>query len=335
MNNASDLTPTRINIATALNSRYMRYAYVMLTSVFVNQPDADIHVYLLHSDLSMQDIGHLNSLADKYHNHISFLPINREDFSSSLPTTVCWPLEAYFRLMLPDILPPDVNRLLYLDVDMIIDKPIKSLYEADFEGKKFCVCRDMGFNNEATTFPFPDARNELFKKHIAQNFTYFNSGMMLWNIENLRGKYTFDTYMELAGTLNYKLIAPDQDLLNYLHWDQVKFLDEYQFNLFSKMSYNNGIHYEDIKRGTTIIHFAGMKPWEGQYVHYDIEQLWWDYARLTPFYVELMEEFLHSCINDPTVPDAMLQLSEEKRILRSELDKTSAMCQKLLQLLEK
>ena len=48
-----------------------------------------------------------------------------------------------------------------------------------------------------------------------------------------------------------------------------------------------------------------------------------------------MEEFMQACINDPTVPDTMLQLSEEKRTLRDKLSKTSAMCQKLLQLLQK
>ena len=86
MNNISNSLPVRINIATALNSKYMRYAYVMLTSLFTNQPDADIHVYLLHSDLSPQDIAYLQELADEYH-HINFLPVKKEDFSASLPTT--------------------------------------------------------------------------------------------------------------------------------------------------------------------------------------------------------------------------------------------------------
>ncbi len=334
MNSTVKPSPIRINIATALNSKYMRYAYVMLTSLFANQPDADIHVYLLHSDLSLEDIAYLQELTDKYH-HLYLLSVKKEEFSASLPTTASWTLETYYRLMLPDILPPEVDRLLYLDVDMIIDKPIRFLYETDFEDCLFCVCRDMTSCSKSAVLPFFDARNELFKEHIAQNFTYFNAGMMLWNIEKLRGKYTFQTYMDLARELNYQLIAPDQDLLNYLHWNQVKFLDEFQYDLFSKMAYNNGIRYEDVKKETTIVHFAGMKPWEGQYVHYDIEQLWWDYAKLTPFYTELMEEFLQTCVNDPTVPDTMSQLSAEKKTLRDELEKTSAICQKLLQILQK
>lgn len=319
---------SRINVATALNSRYMRYTYVMLTSLFINQPNVSIHVYLLQSDLSACDKDALQTLAQTYHQHIHFLLINKEAFPALLPTTSAWSLETYYRLMLLDILPEDVDRLLYLDVDMIINKPVIDLYFTDFDNYYFCACRDM-----TITFPFPDIRNEIFKEHIAQGFTYFNAGLMLWNIEELRKKYNFNSYMKLAKSLNYQLLAPDQDLLNFLHWKQVKFLDEYQYNLFSKMAYNNGIHYEEVKKETTVIHFAGMKPWEGKFVHYDIEQLWWDYAKLTPFYNELMEEFICSCINDPLVADTISSLSNEKRILNDELMKSSSLCKKLLTLL--
>lgn len=323
--------PRRMNIATALNSKYMRYTYVMLTSLFQNQLQCrdEIHVYLLHSDLTAQDQEHLESLAQKYGHKVHFLLINRESFPASLPTTTEWSLETYFRLMLLDILPDEVDRLLYLDVDMIINKPVDDLYFTDFEDRCFCACRDM-----TVELPFPDIRNEIFKEHIAQDFTYFNAGLMLWNIEKLRGSYSFKDYMELAHRLNYQMLAPDQDLLNYMHWNQVKFVDEYQYDLFSKIAYNYDIHYEQVKAETTIIHFAGPKPWEGEYVHYDIEQLWWDYAKQTPFYAELMEEFLHASLNNPLVYGTLNSLSEEKQRLAEELQKSSALCRKLMQLLE-
>ncbi len=291
--------------------------------------DSDIHVYLLHNDLTPQDQLYLQDTAMSYHQTIHFLFIDKGMFPQSLPTTSAWSLETYFRLMLVDILPPDVKRILYLDVDMVINKPVKELYNTDFEEYYFCACRDM-----PTVFPFPDSRNDLFREHIQKGFTYFNAGMMLWNIEKLRGKYSFKDYMELAHSLNYQMLAPDQDILNYMHWNQVKFLDEYQFDLFAKMAYNNGIHYEDVKKETTIIHFAGMKPWEGEYIHYNIEKLWWDYAKLTPFYTELMEEFIHNCITNPLVGDTLYSLSCDKKNLAAELNKSTAVCQKLLHMLE-
>ena len=320
----------RINVATALNSHYMRYTYVMLTSLFVNQTEADVHVYLLHSDLSDKEQECLQSLALSYGNTIHYLPISRESFPAALPTTQKWTLEAYYRLLILDILPEEIDRLLYLDVDMIINKPILDLYQTDFEDAYFCVCRDMG-----GSIPFKDIRNEIFKEQIDAGFTYFNSGLMLWNIAALRGKYSFKDYIELAQKLEYKMLAPDQDLLNYMHWNKVKLVDEYQYDLFSRKAYYSGFRYNQVKEETTIIHYAGAKPWEGQDIHYDIEKLWWDYARQTPFYIELMEEFLNGCLTDPYVFNGMRALAEDKQTLAAALQKSTTLCNQLLQMLEK
>lgn len=320
----------RMNIASALNSKYVRYTYVMLTSLFHNNPEAEIHVYLLHNDLSCEEQKLLSSLAEKYGNQLHFLHLKRSDFPASLPTTESWSLEAYFRLTLTDILPPEVDRLLYLDVDIIVANPLNELYFTDFEDAYFCVCRDMG-----TVYPFPDIRNELFRDHLATGkFTYFNSGVMLWNIEKLRGRYGLKNYLALAEKLNYQILAPDQDLLNYMHWQQIKLVDEYQYNLFARFVYKRGIRYEEVREQTVIVHYPGMKPWEGQYFHYDIEQLWWDYAKMTPFYHEFMETFLYQCINSPLIYDTTTQMSNENKQLYDELGKSTELCKKLLAMLE-
>lgn len=320
----------RMNIATALNRKYVKYTCVMLTSLLMNQPDTDIHIYLLHSDLMQQDEEPLRALVENYNQNIHFLLVDKDIFPSELPTTRAWSMETYYRLILLDILPLEIDRILYLDVDMIVNKSIKELYWTDFEACYFCVCRDM-----STEFPVMDMRNEIFKEQIEEGFTYFNAGMMLWNIEKLRGQYCFKDYMDLAEALSFQMQAPDQDLLNLMHYKQVKFLDEYQYDLFSKIAYDYGIRYEDVKKQTTIVHYAGMKPWQGgEGVHYDIEQLWWDYAKLTPFYYDLMEDFLHSSINNPFIFETLDNCFKVNKQLIEELGKSEAMCQHLLQLVE-
>lgn len=321
----------RMNIAVALNSKYMRYTYVMLTSLFVNNADTEIRVFVLHNDLTDSDRKKLQGLAKRCGNEMVFLHIDKADFPKELPTTEAWTIETYFRLLLLDVLPQEIDRLLYIDVDMIVNKPLEELYATDFEGKNFCVCPDM-----TMVFPFPQLHTEMFAEQIRNGFTYFNAGLMLWNVTKLRREgYCFARYMELAKQLQYKLLAPDQDLLNYMHWDQVKYLDEYQYDLFSRLAYNKDVHYEEVKNATAIIHYAGMKPWEGEYIHYDIEQLWWDYAKKTPFYYELMEEFLWANLNKPVVYDMVTAMSEEKRQMKAELDKSVEVCRKLMQLLER
>ena len=119
-----------------------------------------------------------------------------------------------------------------------------------------------------------------------------------------------------------------------VYWQQVKIMDVLKYNLFAKWAYNNDVHYQEVKEQVTIVHYIGYKPWSGDCVHFDIEQLWWDYAKMTPFYVELIEEFLHETINAPGVFAAMEKMRDEKKQLKAELAKSAELCQKLLQLLE-
>lgn len=198
----------------------------------------------------------------------------------------------------------------------------------DFEGNLFCVCKDMSVDG-----PFTDIRNALFAPLYEKGFVYFNAGIMLWNIAALRGHYNFAFYMQLAADLHYQILAPDQDLLNLTHWNQVKFVDEYKYDLFARLAYNHDIGYETVKQEVSVVHYAGFKPWSGEYVHYDTEKLWWDYARLTPFYHELLEEFLDSSLSSTTVQETIEKQIADKQNLKTELDKTVALCQKLYSML--
>lgn len=317
-----------MNIAVSLNSKYMRYTYVMLESLFINNTsESEIVVFVLNSDLTLEDITTLTALSSKYSRTINFIHIDRTSFPKDLPFNEAWSLETYFRLMLTDVLPTDIDRVLYLDVDMIVDKSLSNLYYTDFEDKLFIVCHDMTVGEI-----FNDYRDSFFQKYPDIHETYFNAGMMLWNIAGLRREgFSFSKYMELAKGFNYKLFAFDQDLLNYMHHGQVLYVDEVLYDLFSKKAYNVGITYSDVKAATVVTHFAGMKPWEGQYIHYEIEQLWWDYARLAPFYPELMEEFIHESINNPLIFDTMDHLSKENAALKKELGNSLELLKRLTQ----
>lgn len=271
----------RINIAASLNSRYMRYTYVMLTSLFANQrAGLDIHIFLLQSDLTNQDKEYLEQLVQLYGGTMHWLEIDRAIFPESCPVTENWSIETYYRLTLQDMLPEDVDRILYVDVDMIINKSIEELYFTDFEGNLLCACPEPFFG------AFPDFRNEVFKEHLKNGFMYFNAGTLLMNVKEMKKKYSLEEYLRIAEKLEFKLVAPDQDLLNYIHWKEVKFIDATNYNLFARLAYNCDVHYEQVKEEVTIIHFLGKKPWDGK-----CEQLWWDYAKKTPFYHEFVEEY--------------------------------------------
>ena len=95
--------------------------------------------------------------------------------------------------MLMDILPESVDRLMYLDVDLIINGSIEELYHVDFAGDDVIAADDS--NGKRTLDTFGSKQIEMFRDMLAQGFRYFNAGVMLFNIAQIRKTHNFNTYM--------------------------------------------------------------------------------------------------------------------------------------------
>ena len=219
----------------------------------------------------------------------------------------------YYRLMLPELLPEDVDRILYLDIDVIVNQNIADFYKTDFGGKLLIATKDP----EVETFFRTDApedkeRNRFFKRLIAEGMTYFCSGVIIFHIEELRKSYSFQKYMEIFSTIRDKVSLPDQDLLNYVHKDEVKLVDEKKYGLFTQTAHQNGMIYEEAKREAVILHFTGQaKPWTVNLVRYDIEKIWWEYAEGTPYYDSMLRRVFYQSMESTLAEETMLRLSEE------------------------
>ena len=121
-----------INIAIALNKNLLLQSCVLLASIAVNNPDEAVRVYVLHSELTDEDIELMQKTIDDYYSY-QIIPVFLErNLFSDLPEKSYWSLEAYYRLMLTDILPDDVSRILYLDIDIIVNKNPTSIDEIEW-----------------------------------------------------------------------------------------------------------------------------------------------------------------------------------------------------------
>ena len=140
--------------------------------------------------------------------------------------------------------------------------------------------------------------------------------MILYNLAALRPDYSFQTYMDTARKLHYAIEYPDQDLLNYCHYQDTLFVDPFLYNLNARYGYDDyNIHYDELKQRGVIIHYASSKPWRGNFLHYDIEWLWWEYAKHTPFYRQLLEEALRENIMDSPLNPYIADLAQKRRTL--------------------
>lgn len=302
-----------MNIATALNRKYVRYTGVMLTSLCENNP-CHIDAYILHSELTDGDFSSLRECLKKYDITLHPLYVDREKFATRMYTDAMWSIEAYYRLMLFDLLPETVERLFYFDVDIIINKPIGGFYEMDFDGNDLIACEDDCGN--CLPEHYGPVHRELFGTPERCNYHYFNSGVMLMNVAQMRKNYHYEYYISVADKVwNYRMEAPDQDLLNYVHWDKVGYVPFERYNLFARIAYYCDISYRTVKDKVSIIHYTWYKPWDGTVAHFDLEQIWWDYAKTTCFYDSLSREFIDQTISHNDSEKQIRKLQERCREL--------------------
>ena len=107
---------------------------------------------------------------------------------------------------------------------------------------------------------------------------YFNSGMMLMNLDAMRefdleGKFEF-----LFNTYGFETVCPDQDYLNVICKDRVLYLDEG----WDKMAIDG-----NYKGRPMIVHYNNFaKPWQQNGINYS--GYFWQYAMISPFCKEIV-----------------------------------------------
>ena len=311
------MTEERMNVSMAFDEKYAKYAYTTILSLFENNNSAEIVLYILQRDLSESSKNNIVNLCDKYSNSVLFLNIDVAAIENMLPTTAWWPIEVYFRLNLIELLPKDVDRILYLDGDMIVNKDLSELYCTDIDGYDLAASYDVCLE-DASLEDFLTHRNSLLEELYIDK-TYINSGMLLLNIKRMRSLYTFSDYMEALKKLEFKVRTPDQDLINLLHRGLIRHLDPRRYNYPGYKVYYEVGDYRTAKESIEIIHFIGLKPWQGgNHIHYSTERIWWEYAIKTPYASELMENYIFESVTDKTVEDRVRVEKNAKDILENE-----------------
>lgn len=316
-----------LNVATALNQKYIPYTVVMLASLCKNQKEK-VRAFLLNHELSDEDVQEIRKALEAYEIEIVSLSVDKALFAERLPRSVEWSVEMYYRLLLLDLLPEEVERLLYLDVDIIINGGLREFYDMDLTGYDMAVCENANGYLSAQA-RLGDKQKEMFAPMFEQGFKYFNSGVLLMNIKDMRNKYNFQTYLQAFEEWNYQMGAPDQDILNYIHWNRVKYLDSKKYNYFSRIAYEQGMDYEKGKRQLLIIHYTDEKPWETKNYHHPVEQIWWDYAKETPYYIRLLEEFQQKTMFDDTVERWIRDILASQEELQNKFTESLELNQKL------
>lgn len=290
------------------DENYIKYASVLITNIIhkINKTNncapMPLCFHILTNCLSQDTQDKLNALEDStlqelYPFCIKIYNID-ETLFAGLPT-LNGNYSAYWRLLIGRMLPLDVACCLYLDVDMLVMCDVREILNLQFSAP-LCAVPDFGRYAGRILEPKSNAKPITFSKK------YFNSGFLLFNLEQWRALNAESQCFSILQ--NYHLRFHDQDILNAVFIDiyqPLPFSYDYIAQSFgasvcqneSKKHYN--IHhtraeFNALTHDIKVLHYCAEKPWrtlvsyvfKGEF----ITQLWWQYAEITPIFAPILAQ---------------------------------------------
>lgn len=218
--------------------------------------------HILHSDLEMEDIAEIRRAVPS-----AKIAPSRVDssFFKGFPVTERYPQQIYYRIFAAQLLPQDLERVLYLDTDTIAIRPLESLYCMAFDGSDYIACTHVS--------SFLSKVNGL-RLGMQKDSPYINTGIMLMNLEQMRKSQSAEDVLAFVQEKKGILLLPDQDIISTLYGKKIKLVDSYIYNLSERiLAIYNALHPEAIRdldwvrENTRIIHYCGKnKPWNANYL---------------------------------------------------------------------
>lgn len=239
--------PTLVSIVSAIQNKSSNYKIYVITTF----EDAEI----------IDKFRLLNNGTTE----ISIIPVNIKEFiPQSISSVNHVTKTALIKFFLPDILSNE-DKILYIDGDTIIQKPLDELYNMALGNNYAGVV----FDNALFIMPQHAARLQIPVEK------YFNSGVMLLDLKKMRTDNLSGALLEYRTTqYNYFM---DQDAFNKILYGSVLFIPD-KYNMVPVSHY----HSKNKIKEAVILHFAArFKPWI--YNLGESSALFKKYSKLSPY----------------------------------------------------
>lgn len=249
-----------INIVCNIDEKYIEYCGVTLSGLFLHTPDETFSIHIICSS-KVPESGkeRLKAYCEKHNAQVSFYNV-QASLIESFPRREQDHLSvaAYLRLFMSELLPDTIDKVLYIDCDILINGSIKELWETNIDDVSVAAVEERP--------PF-DIQSP-FQLGYPAEYSYFNSGVMLINLKKWREKNLVERCKQYIASEYKRIRHHDQDVLNALLYNDKKFIS-IRWNLMDFFLYlTPDIQFhrtEDLKeaiKAPAIIHFTGSrKPW--------------------------------------------------------------------------
>lgn len=269
----------------------------MLESLYQNNSDETINVYIIYSKFSKPNWKPLLDQAKTYKNLVIPIPVDEKEFSHFPRVSKNWPRLLYFKLLASDLLPKDLDRVLLLESDMIITKPLSSLYHTSFDGHRIVACRNLSYYwGNIEKYQGENQKRLKQNLSIPEKYALFGAGVILINLVKMReDNIGLKKLNELAQKFNYSWGSPEESLFWALFYNSRKDADPWSYYLLPNYWREKQGSFSDFNSTYgSIIHYSICnKPWDSYVLgtECELDKIWWSYAKRTVFFDDMKERF--------------------------------------------
>jgi len=265
------------------DGRYSKFAGTTIASIFDNTT-SEVTIHILHDNtMTLANYEKFVYLAGKYGQQIKFYNVEKicadkiaelKKIMSASNEADRFTIGATYRLIVSDVIPNEINKVIYFDTDVISNLDIKTFWQTDIENFPLAAATEIE-NGMVPKFGLPMCRDGFVKDE-----DYFNSGVLLMNLTKFRNEKE-----NIMNGIKFRMKHPDylhfdQDILNYCF--STKYLKvPTKFNCFVRNERRN-------KRGieSKIYHYLGSSYGQGITPHMQdsFNRLWFKYFEKTPWF---------------------------------------------------
>jgi lipopolysaccharide biosynthesis glycosyltransferase len=257
-----------LHISMCFDDKYLTPFTVLLTSIIKNNESNPIHVHAIATGLSGREKSELKTLLNDHGGDIIYYQVSDERVKNfHLPKTSHMSISAYYRLCIAGMVPANVEKLLYLDTDIIVNGSLAGIFTTEMGNFAAAAVTEFSSNT---------VRPEL---GITSADMYFNSGVLLINVEQWKKQQISEKAISFILNNPEKLIWGDQDALNSVFAGNYIRLGAENNVIHSDVPINlNRAGFRKFLEDKTIIHYTlnRNKPWN-QNCKSEIRFLYFDY----------------------------------------------------------
>lgn len=282
----------------ATDDNYWLQTFVAIYSLVANNCNGQIEIYILCENIDpkfQKGIKYLKTLNPDV--TVNFLIVKKvleklDNFKVREHLTK----GTYYRFFIQEFLPPEVDKIAYLDGDIIVNGSLAELFNVDLE------------HHLMAAVPQIDGDGPI-RLGLPTGSKYFNAGVLVINVKKWRDDDISTKLMKFSEEKRDIVQWPSQDPLNAVTAGQWVELPK-KFNFyhgFTEKEYERYKHIEPV-----IIHYSGLvKPWNYKGKH-PYKSIYWSYLRNTPYRFHVPDDFnLLSLITENT-PQSIRALLRRK-----------------------